>query len=172
MKKKNIKKKIIAALVIVLIFVGGFFLFQEIERFGTEKDIEEEKEEVEEVLEIILYFVETIEGQEQLVEVTREIPFTHEVRSASIEELLKGPLEEEREKGITTAISREAEMRSFGTDLSNRVFVDFNKEIEKDVTEPGQVAMIREQIEKTLQHLENVEGVVISVEGDEDALRP
>ncbi len=176
MKKKNIKKRIVITSVILLIFVLGAFLFlQEAKETPTEKEVvEEEEEEVAEDLEIIVYFFRVVDGEEELVKVEREIPFTYEIAIASIGELLKGPSAQEKEEGISTAINEDVELQSRSINLdTNTAFVDFSEELQEDVAGSAQVTMIRDQIEKTLQQFDNIDEAVISIDGEtEDILQP
>lgn len=130
----------------------------------TDGDYDEMKREMTEealpeTMKIDLYFIEVIDGQEEIVKVEREIPYTPAVGRASIEELLEGPPE-----GLSTAIKEEAELQSINIE-EGTAFVDFNEKLEEGVAGSAMVMAIREQIEKTLLQFNTVDEVVISING-------
>lgn len=129
-------------------------------------------DETPEALTISLFFVQTVEGQEQTIEVEREIPYTVATGEAAIEQLLQGPTAQEQARGISTSIPE-------GTTLQSIVIqdgiatVDFSQELDADVAGSAWVTMIREQIEQTLMQFETVDEVVITINGSEqDVLQP
>lgn len=113
---------------------------------------------------ITVYFVETIDGQEEIVEAVREIPSTVAVGKAAIEELLKGPSAEEKALGLSSLIPKGTKL--LGIDIKDGVAeADFSKELQKGVAGSARVLAIRGQIEKTLMQLDSVNKAVIMVEG-------
>ncbi|MCC7571281.1 GerMN domain-containing protein [Candidatus Micrarchaeota archaeon] len=129
-------------------------------------------DETPETLTISLYFVETVEGQEQTVEVEREIPYTITTGEAAIEQLLQGPTAQEQARGISSSIPEGTELQSI--DIQDGVAtVDFSQELDEGVAGSAWVTMIREQIEQTLMQFETVDEVVIRINGSEqDVLQP
>ncbi len=159
-------KIIIGVIVIIFIIFGVLFLTQE-----KELPVDEGEETAEEVT-ISLYFLQTVDEQEEVVAVTRVIPVTIAVGKASIEELLKGPSDIEKEEGYSTAIPEAAELLSI--DIQNGVAsVDFSKELQAGVAGSAWVMSIRDQIEKTLLQFDTIDEVVIMVNGEsEEVLQP
>jgi hypothetical protein len=137
----------------------------------TDGDYDEIKEAfIEPETKIIrVYFVETVEGQEKIVEAVREISFTVAVGRAAIEELLKGPFVEEKAAGLSTSIPKETKLLSI--DIKDGVArVDFSKELQKGVAGSARVITIRNQIERTLKQFGSVDEVIIMVEGESEGI--
>ncbi len=134
--------------------------------------IDEEEEVLLEDLKINLYFIELIDGQEEIVAVEREIPYTIRTAQAAILELLKGPNPSEMDRGLSTAIAEGVELNSIYIE-DRIVYADFNEALDEGVAGSAWVTSIRDQIEKTLIQFETVDEVVISVNGEtEDILQP
>ncbi len=159
-------KIIIGVIVIIFIVFGALFLTQE-----KEVPVDEVEDVVEEMT-VSLYFLQVADGQEEVVAVTRQIPATVAVGRAAIEELLKGPLEEEKAEGFSTAIPDGTDLISI--DIEDDIAtVDFNEELQAGVAGSAWVMSIRDQIEKTLLQFDNVNEVVIMVNGEsEEVLQP
>jgi len=122
--------------------------------------------------EITVYFMEVVEGQEQIVSVVREIPTDVEAERAAIENLLEGPSSEEKEEGLTTSIPEGTELLSIEIE-DGLATVNFNEKLQEGVAGSAWVISIRDQIEKTLIQFNSVENVLILVEGEsEDILQP
>ncbi len=163
-------KIIIGIIVVIVILFGALFLIEERE-VPIDDDFEFNSEEVEEMT-VSLYFLQIVDGQEEVVAVAREIPATVAVGKASIEELLKGPSVQEKDAGYSTAIPEKTELLSI--DIQDGVaIVDFNEDLQAGVAGSAWVTSIREQIEKTLLQFETVDGVVIMVNGEsKEVLQP
>ncbi len=146
-------------------------VFDEIEGEMVDEDITEDELALE-TLAIEVYFVQVVDGQEKVVPVEREIPYTVATARAAIEELLKGPLPEEKEAGLTTAINENTQLQSI--EIEDGVAqVDFNQRLDEGVAGSARVTMIKGQIEKTLLQFETVDEVIISVDGEvEEILQP
>ncbi len=120
---------------------------------------------------ISLYFLKVVEGQEELVEVERTIPYTVATARAAIEELLKGPLTTEGDD-LSTSINEGVELQSIEIE-EGVARVDFNEKLEEGVAGSAWVMAIRNQIEETLKQFESIEEVVISINGEtEEILQP
>lgn len=104
--------------------------------------------------------------------VDREIVKTKAVATAALEELLKGPTEDEKAQGFFTSINPGVKIQKLA--IKNKtVSVDFDKQLEFQVGGSCRVLAIREQITKTLSQFPTVENVIISVDGrTEDILQP
>ncbi len=142
---------------------------------GVYDEMKEEMtgEDAPETIKIKLYFVKVAEGQEEIVEIERLIPYnTVATARAAIAELLRGPLAAEKNEGLSTSINEEVEIQSISVE-SGVASVDFSEELEEGVAGSARVTAIREQIEKTLLQFNTVDQVVISVNGrTEDVLQP
>lgn len=121
-----------------------------------------------ETMEIELYFVMVIEGQEQLVTVPRSIPYTRAVARAALEELLGGPIT----GGILTAIPEGVELKNI-TIEGGVATADFDEKLQEGVAGSARVTMIRQQIERTLLQFDTVQEVIITINGQsEEILQP
>ncbi len=104
--------------------------------------------------------------------VDRTIKKTTAVGRAALEELLKGPTEEEKSGKYFTSINSGVSINSL-TIENGIAKVDFDKQIEYQLGGSCRVSAIRSQIEETLKQFSTVSSVVISVDGRiEDALQP
>lgn len=104
--------------------------------------------------------------------VEREIPKTLAVARASLEELLKGPTEEEKSKGFSTNINPGVKIQKL-TIENGTAKVDFDAQIEFQVGGSCRVGAISHQIMETLKQFPTVSEVIISVDGrTEDILQP
>jgi hypothetical protein len=138
----------------------------------TGEMIDDQEDVLIEDLKINLYFIEVIDGQEEIVVVEREIPYTIRTAQAAILELLKGPNPSEVDRGLSTAIAEGVELNNIYIE-DRVVYADFNETLDEGVAGSAWVTSIRSQIEKTLNQFETVDEVVISVNGEtEDILQP
>ena len=109
---------------------------------------------------------------EKVVPVTRSIAKVEKIGTASLEELLKGPNNEEKTLGFATLIPTNAKLQTF-TIEGTVGRPDFTAELDKDVAGSCRVLAIRAQIEKTILQFSTIESVIISIEGrTEDILQP
>jgi spore germination protein GerM len=129
-------------------------------------------QETPDTLSINLYFVETAGGQERLVSVEREIPYTVSTGREAIERLLQGPTAQERAQGVSTSIPEGTQLQ--GIDIQDgTAVVDFSPELDEGVAGSAMVTAIRQQIERTLLQFDTVSEVVISINGRiDDVLQP
>jgi hypothetical protein len=104
--------------------------------------------------------------------VQREIEKTLAVGRASLEELFKGPSDNELEGGYFTNIPEGVQIQSL--DIKDGVAtVDLSSELEEGVGGSCMVTSIRAQIEETLKQFSTVDSVIISIDGrTEDILQP
>lgn len=104
--------------------------------------------------------------------VNRFVPRTLAVGRAAIEELLKGPTQEEKDKNYFTSINDGVKLNSLT--IENGVAkVDFDKQMQYQLGGSCRVSAIRSQIENTLKQFPTVQSVIISVDGNvEEALQP
>ncbi len=136
-----------------------------------DEDVSEDKQ-TPDILTIEVYFVQVVDGQEQVVPVEREIPYTVATARAAIEELLKGPLPQEIDEGYSTAINENTRLQSIEVE-DGVARVDFSQQLDEGVAGSATVTAIRDQIEKTLLQFETVDEVIISVDGEtEEILQP
>lgn len=104
--------------------------------------------------------------------VERTIPKTLAVGRAALEELLKGPTEDEKAQGYFTSINPGVKIQSLT--IENGVAkVDFDEQLEFQVGGSCRVTAIRSQIINTLLQFPTVKEVIISINGrTEDILQP
>jgi len=124
-----------------------------------------------------VYFSNPILGKDSIdcfdvYPVERTVEKTPRIGQAALEELLKGPTDEEKEKGYSTSIQEGTELR--GLSIQHQVaFVDFNEILDKGVSGSCRVIAIRSQIEATLKQFQTVKEVQIYIgERSEDVLQP
>jgi hypothetical protein len=104
--------------------------------------------------------------------VEREIIKTQAVARAALEELLKGPTQDEESKGFFTSINPGVKIQSL-TIENGTASVDFNEQLEFQVGGSCKVSAIRAEIGQTLKQFPTVQNVVISIDGrTEDILQP
>jgi len=104
--------------------------------------------------------------------VEREILKTQAVARAALEQLLKGPTEEEKSEDFFTSINSGVKIQSL-TIENGTAKVDFDEQLEFQVGGSCRVSAIRAQIIETLKQFSTVENVVISINGrTEDILQP
>lgn len=104
--------------------------------------------------------------------VERKILKTQTVAQAALEELLKGPTAEEKEKGFFTSINPNVKINSIKI-KDNTAFVDFDEALEFQVGGSCRVSAIRAQITETLKQFPTIKNVIISINGrTEDILQP
>jgi len=104
--------------------------------------------------------------------VEREIIETPAVARAALEELLKGPSEEDKAQGFYTSINPGVKLQKL-TITDGIARVDFDATIEQGVGGSCRVSAIRAEIVETLKQFATVNDVVISINGrTEDILQP
>lgn len=104
--------------------------------------------------------------------VSRLVPKSQAVARAALEELLKGPTEEERAWGYYSNINSGVKIQSLVIDETGTAKVDFSNELE---TTGGscRVTEIRSEITFTLKQFPTIKNVIISIDGrTEDILQP
>jgi len=109
---------------------------------------------------------------EKVFAVERTVPKTQSIAKATIEELLKGPTDNDRYLQYTTQLNDGVILNKL-TIVDGVAKADFSKKLEEGVGGSCRVGLIRRQIEETLKQFNSVKDVVISIEGrTEDILQP
>lgn len=104
--------------------------------------------------------------------VERIIPKTQAIARVALEELLKGPTEEEKKGSFLTSINPGVKIQKL-TIENDVAKVDFDKQLEFQVGGSCRVAAISAQIRETLKQFPTVKDVIISIDGrTEDILQP
>jgi hypothetical protein len=104
--------------------------------------------------------------------VSRTIKKTEAVGKSAIEELLKGPSEEEKTAGNISSINPGVVLKSL-TIEDGVARADFNEQLGFEVGGSCRVASIRSQITNTLKQFPTVGEVIISINGEtEEILQP
>ncbi len=102
----------------------------------------------------------------------REIKKTQGVARAALEELLKGPTEEEKTEGFFTSINSGVKIQKLSI-VEGMATVDFDEQLEFQVGGSCRVSAIRAQITETLKQFPTIENVIISIDDrTEDILQP
>jgi len=104
--------------------------------------------------------------------VERKIEKTAAVARAALEELLKGPIGNEKDLGFFTSMNQGVKIQKLT--IENGVAkVDFDDQVEFQVGGSCRVSAIRAQITETLKQFSTVKDIVISIDGRiEDILQP
>lgn len=104
--------------------------------------------------------------------VNRTVPKVARIGQSAMEELLKGPTEEEKEQGYFSSIQEGTELN--GLSIQHGVaFVDFNEKLDEGIGGSCRVSSIRSQIEQTLKQFPTVKEVQIYIgERIDDVLQP
>jgi len=104
--------------------------------------------------------------------VERKIAKTTATGRAALEELLKGPTEDEKAQGCYTSINTGVKIQKLSI-VGGVAKVDFDKQLEFQVGGSCRVAAINSQIVTTLKQFSSVKEVIISIDGrTEDILQP
>ncbi len=135
-----------------------------------------EKETVAETMTVKVFFTNTELDPgfmgEKVFPARRTIPKTQAVARAALDELLKGPTEQEKASGFYTSINPGVKIQKLS--IANGVAkIDFNNQLEFQVAGSARVGAIRAQITQTLEQFSTVKDVIISIDGrTEDILQP
>lgn len=104
--------------------------------------------------------------------VDRRVVKTTAVARAAVEELLKGPSEQDKVQGFYTSINPGVKIKKL-TIIDGTAMVDFDETMEAGMGGSCRVSAIRAQIIETLKQFSTVKEVVISINGrTEDILQP
>lgn len=107
--------------------------------------------------------------------VERDITKTEGIARATIEELLKGPTQAEKDAGFFTSINAGVKLNSIDILKSNPPVakIDFDEQLQFQVGGSCKVSAIRAEITETLKQFPTIEEVIISINGNtEDILQP
>lgn len=108
----------------------------------------------------------------KVFEVEREIAVSPAPARLALEELLKGPTDNEKAEGFLTGINSGVKIQSLSIQ-GGVAKVDFDETLEQTVGGSCRVAAIRAQITQTLEQFSTVKSVIISINGrTEDILQP
>lgn len=126
----------------------------------------------EKIMSINLYFPNNILNPESfdcslVYPVTRIIPYTKAVASATLDELIKGPTKEEEKNGYFGIIPEGTKVNSIKI-VDGVLFVDFSKEAESGGGSCGQAAKVS-SITETLSQFPTVKSIKISINGNSDS---
>ncbi len=102
--------------------------------------------------------------------VERVVSRDNSIYRAAIEELLKGPSDDETSRGLASSLPDGVKLKSVAADAAGVVTVDFSAKLDKNVAGSCRVGAIRSQIEKTILQFPEARGVIIAVEGRIDGV--
>jgi len=104
--------------------------------------------------------------------VERTVPYTQQTARVALEELIKGPAEQEKLDKYFTSLPINVKIQKL-TIENGIANADFSKDLEQGVGGSCRVSAIRAQITETLKQFPTVNQVVISIDGrTEDILQP
>lgn len=168
-------KKILLGLLAVIAIAGAWRTFDR--RAAEAPAPAPEPAPVEDAITVKIFFSSRAEDP-QIMECNRTYPVerriakTPAIGRAALEELLKGPNEEEKAAGYFTSLNDGVRINSL-TIVDGVARVDFDARLEEGAGGSCRVAAIRSQIASTLRQFPTVNEVIIGVEGRvEDALQP
>ena len=101
--------------------------------------------------------------------VTRSIPKTETIEKATLNELIKGLTQEDKDDGYFTYINNEVKVLDFSIE-NNILRVNFSKELDEEVSGSCMVDTIKAQIEETLKQFDTIDSVIISIEGKTEGI--
>ena len=108
----------------------------------------------------------------EVYQIERELEPTNRLALRTIEDLLKGVDEDEMKEGFLTNLPEGVKVQKL--EIKDGVAsIDFNQAFQEDVAGSCRVTAIRAQITETLLQFDEVDEVVISIDGEtEDILQP
>lgn len=130
--------------------------------------------DIDSTMTLLVYFGNTVkdpnaENCEKVYSVSRKVVKTEAVGRASLLELLKGTTSAEEDKGYLSSIPTGVTINSLK--ISKGVaYVDFNEKLSEGVGGTCLVDRIKGQITQTLKQFSTVDKVVISINGESEAI--
>jgi len=105
--------------------------------------------------------------------VDRVIPKTSSVAKAAIEELLKGPTENEKTDGYSTSINAGVKLNKISI-VNGVATADFDETLQNQVGGSCRVSSIRAEITETLKQFSSIKDVIITIngKGGDEILQP
>jgi len=103
--------------------------------------------------------------------VSRKIPRTQTPARATVSQLIAGPTPEEAADGMMTNINVATALKNL-TIAAGVANVDFSSDLAKGVAGACSVEAIKAQVTATLKQFPSIKEVVITVDGNPDALQP
>jgi hypothetical protein len=166
--------KTLVAIVAIIVAIGAFLI---LERYMPKQEALAPNDENPELMTIKVFFGNSEMNPGALdcsinFPIERQIVKTQAVAGAALEELLKGPTENEKAQGYFTSINSGVKIQKL-TIANGTAAVDFDEQLEFQVGGSCRVAAIASQIRETLKQFETVKEVIISINGrTEDILQP
>ena len=155
------KSSKIVLIILVAVLAIAFYLFW---KNSAHAPIENESVQVN------LYFGKL--NEESAFPVSRTLEEKDQIEKRTLDKLLEGPTKEELEQNFFSSINPGVKIRNLRIE-NGIVYADFNEKLEEGVAGSARVLAIREQIEKTLLQFENINQIVISINGRmDDILQP
>lgn len=159
-------KFLIAVFVIFLIILGWYFVFY---NNGGNDGISEK-----DLMMINVFFSKkgfggNLENCEKVYHFERKVLKTNEIEKAVLEELFKGPIESEQERGYKSFFSEETKDILKGIEVRNRTayvnFIDIRNLMPEVSSKCGSEQFLSE-IETTLKQFSTIDNIIYLIEGD------
>ncbi len=106
----------------------------------------------------------------QVFGVERTVADSGPIYRLALDELIKGPTDDEKADGYLSSLPKRTTLRSVAADGDGVVRADFTSSLESGVAGSCRVDAIRSQIETTLEQFPETRGVVLSVNGESDGV--
>ncbi|MHB1005265.1 MAG: Gmad2 immunoglobulin-like domain-containing protein [Chloroflexota bacterium] len=115
------------------------------------------------------YFTKSTASDVQFVAVEHSAPYTAQMGTASLQELLKGPSADDKKAGLDTAIPSGVTLKGLRIE-NGTAYADFDQKLQQGVSGSVRTMSIRRQITMTLQQFSTVQKVVISIDGKTEGI--
>jgi spore germination protein GerM len=153
-------KNILLFLLLVAFLVGAFLI--------SKKDLVDKTEEKTSVKVYFSHNQKTGIDCTAVFAVKRQVEAGSE-KKVAVEALLEGPTREEKSVGFITNIPENVKINNFQIE-KGLAKVDFNEKLNKNTAGSCRVMAIRAQITETLLQFEEINEVVISVNGESEGI--
>lgn len=101
--------------------------------------------------------------------VSRKVAKTQAVGKAALEELLKGPTEDEKQQGYYSALNSGIKLQNL-TIEDGIAKADFDEQLQYQIGGSCRIQAIRSEIVRTLKQFPTVKDVIISIDGETELI--
>jgi len=169
---KNLKNIIIYVLIVVVLCLAVFVLFQYYSRVNQiDKTVVTQEPEI---VKVLAYYSNSVTNPQMLdcslvFPVERIVTSREKIYEETINNLLLGPTKEEVMQGYSNLIPAGTRLNFVKFD-DGVLQADFNESLDRGVGGSCLVSAIRSQIERTMRQWPEVKSVVISIKGESEII--